>query len=185
MIRWALASLLLAAMAVGATRVLGQATPPHSILLVVNSAAPNPYGGYLAEILRAEGVSAFQSAEISALNSAALAGMRLVILAETPLTSAQAAVLNGYVANGGRLVAMRPDAQIASSLGLTPTGASTNDGYFSINTSSASGAGLPSLTLPFHGAADHYALEAGASVVATLYSDRSSATPHPAVVRFA
>src|SRR5580765_5069470 len=72
----------------GTIRVRTQvATPP--ILVVVNTGAANPFGGYLAEILRAEGINSFQVAQLSATTSSSLANFSLVVLAETPLTVSQ------------------------------------------------------------------------------------------------
>jgi hypothetical protein len=157
------------------------ATP---ILLVVNSSAPNPYGRYLGEILQAEGLNAFTTIELASLTSSALDAAKLVVLAETPLSSAQASMLSGYVAGGGRLVAMRPDAQLSATLGVTALSSTTSEGYLRIELASPSGAGLSSVTLPFHGAALNLNRASGAATVATLYSDRTTATAYPAVVRY-
>ena len=95
----------------GSIRVRTQAaTPP--ILVVVNTGATNPFGGYLAEILRAEGINSFQVAQLSATTSSSLANFSLVVLAETPLTASQATIFSNYVAGGGRLIAMRPGDQL-------------------------------------------------------------------------
>jgi hypothetical protein len=176
------AIVLALAAAVTAGSLVGQ-SPPTELLLVVNGAAPNPYGGYLAQILKAEGISGFNTVDISTLDAGRLSESRLVLLAETPLTAAQAGLLTSYVSAGGRLIAMRPDSQLAGSLGLTPLGGGTTGGYLSIATSSTIGAGFPGLTLPYHGTADHFSPMPGTDVVATLYTDRTTATAHPAVVR--
>src|SRR5580704_12970638 len=62
--------------------------PP--ILVVVSSTAPNPYGPYLGEILRAEGINTFSVADVSTVTATSLANVSVVVLAEMPLTSAQA-----------------------------------------------------------------------------------------------
>ena len=43
---------------------------------------------------------------------------------------------------------------------------------------------MQTVTLPFHGSAKRYTLAGGAQAVATLYSNRDTATTNPAVVRF-
>ena len=53
----------------------------------------------------------------------------LAILAQTPLSSAQASMLSTYVSNGGALLAMRPDAQIASLFGLSTSAGTLSNGY--------------------------------------------------------
>jgi hypothetical protein len=86
-----------------------------------------------------------------------------------------------YVNAGGNLVAMRPDPQLGALLGLaTPANGSRSEGYLRVDTSRAPGAGIVNQTIQFHGTADLYAL-AGATAVATLYSDASTATTSPAV----
>jgi hypothetical protein len=104
----------------GLANIVAAGTTP--ILLVVNNAAPNPYGRYLGEILRAEGLNAFTTVELATLNSITLNAADLVVLAETPLSAAQASLFNSYIAGGGRLVAMRPDQQLNAALGLEPAG---------------------------------------------------------------
>ena len=78
---------------------------------------------------------------------------------------------------------MRPDAQLNATLGLTAAGSSTTNGYISIETGSSSGSGLPSTTLPVYGAATHYTTAGGAETIARLYSNSTTATAFPAVVR--
>jgi Calx-beta domain/Bacterial Ig domain len=157
------------------------AAPP--ILVVVNSASPNPYGAYLAEILRAEGINSFSTAAVSALDAPTLSAAKVVILADTPLTAQQAGLLTAYVNGGGRLIAMRPDPQLHSVLGVVPLGATTTNGYIAIDPSGP-GAGLQTMTLPFHGDAIRYQLASGAQAVAGLYSDRTTSTGLAAVSRY-
>ena len=73
---------------VGATLSIQSQGTPAPILLVVNSGSTNPYGPYLGEILKAEGVNAFSTKQLAAVTSTDLTNSRLVILAETALTSA-------------------------------------------------------------------------------------------------
>ncbi len=177
------------AVAVVAALWFGQTTPnardgSAPILLVVNSGAANPYGPYLAEILQAEGITAFATVELSSLSAPVLDAARLVVLAETPLTAGQASLLTAYVGAGGRLIAMRPDAQLNGVLGLTDLGPSSAERYLAIHAGTYSGSGLQTDTLPFWGPVQRYQTDALATTVATLYSDRTTATAYPAVVRF-
>ena len=135
-----------------------------------------PFGAYLGEILRAEGFNTFQSADLADVTGTYLASFTLVVLAETPLTGPQAAMFSTYVSNGGQLIAMRPDAQLASTLGLTRAGGTTADGYMLANADHPVGAGIANQTLQFHGAADNYTLN-GATSLATLYSERDDRRP--------
>jgi len=60
------------------------------ILLLISEGSDNPFGLYLSEILRAEGLNCFQVAALSAVNSAPLDWYDLVVLAEGPLNNSQA-----------------------------------------------------------------------------------------------
>jgi hypothetical protein len=79
---------------------------------------------------------------------------------------------------------MRPDAQIADLFGLTAQSGTLTDGYVR-NLGSGVGSGISTASLQIHGDADRYNLVAGTTVVADLYSDRTTAAGHPAVVRAA
>ena len=165
------------------------ASPTAPILLVVNDAGPSKFGRYLGEILRAEGLNNLDVMDISGLTATALAQHDLTILAQTPLTSDQAITLTNYVSGGGRLLAMRPDAQIKGVFGLGTASGVLNDGYLKINDSAsfngvAPGLGLVTATLQIHGGSDQYGMLTGAVVIAQLYSNATSATPYPAVVGF-
>jgi hypothetical protein len=97
-----------------------------------------------------------------------------------PLSGAQVSMLSGYVSNGGNLIAMRPDKQLATLLGLTDAASTLSNGYLLVNTASAPGAGIVGETIQFHSVADRYTLNI-ATVVATLYATAATATSNPAV----
>ena len=152
---------------------------PGGPILVVAGAA-NPFGKYFAEILRTEGMNAFDVADLAAVSSGTLANFDVVVLGETALTDAQVTMLTNWVTAGGNLVAMRPDKKLASLLGLVDAGTTLANGYLLINNATAPGAGLVNQTIQFHGTADRYTA-AGATVIATLYSNATTATTSPAV----
>src|SRR5262245_50926117 len=176
-----IAALFLGVLLLSQLRPATAATATVPILLVVNDTAPNKFGRYVGEILRAEGLNAYAVAQLGAVTANDLSGYRLVVLAETPLTSAQAGLLNSYVNGGGRLLALRPDAQLAALFGLAPAGGVQTDGYLKIDSGQPVGQGLPTETLQIHGEADRYTLS-GATAIATLYSDAVTATAYPEVV---
>ncbi len=170
----------------GSDRTAGQSGAP-TILLIVNGTSPNLFGGYLAEILRAEGVNSFSTSDLSTVASGTLTGVSLVVLVETSLTPGQATMFDNYVAGGGRLIAMRPDIKLAQTLGIVFSGNTLNNPYLSINNATQIGAGFTATTLPLKGLADRYTLANGATSVATLYSNQNTPTANPtnpAVVRF-
>ncbi|MGH2797257.1 MAG: LamG-like jellyroll fold domain-containing protein, partial [Thermoleophilaceae bacterium] len=151
---------------------------PPPILVVTSNA--NPFSAYVPEILRAEGLNAFDVEDVASLTASYLDLFDVVLLGELPLSAGQAAMLSDWVAAGGNLVAMRPDEKLAGLLGIEPSGGALADGYLRVDTTSEPGAGIVAEAIQFHGAADRYAL-AGARAVATLYEDADTATAHPAV----
>jgi hypothetical protein len=157
----------------------GPAAAITTPLLVVTSAA-SPFSSYYPEILRAEGLNAFATVDISAVTAATLAPAGVAVLAETPLTAAQVQMFTDWVNGGGKLVVMRPDKKLAQLVGLVDTGATLADAYLRIDTTSVAGAGLVADTIQFHGTSDVYVL-AAASIVATLYTNAATATSNPAV----
>ncbi|HSV66774.1 MAG TPA: DUF4082 domain-containing protein [Mycobacteriales bacterium] len=155
--------------------------PGGPILVIGNAASPtSQLSLYTAEILRAEGLNEFATADLAGVTAATLAPYDVVILGATPLTAGQVSMFTTWVNGGGRLVAFRPDKQLAGLLGLTATAGTTTNGYLKVNTAAAPGAGITDQTIQYHGVADQFTL-AGATSVATLYSNATTATAGPAV----
>jgi Domain of unknown function (DUF4082)/Bacterial Ig-like domain len=154
---------------------------PGGRLLVITSTT-NKYSPYYAEILRTEGFNYFAVSDIASLTTTTLNNYDAAILAEMSLSQAQADMLNNWVAGGGNLVAMRPDAKLSSLLGLTAAGTTRSNQYLLINTATTPGDGLVGETIQFKGTADNYSLS-GATAIATLYSDASTVTSNPAVTK--
>jgi hypothetical protein len=153
--------------------------PPGGPILIITSPT-STFGAYYGEILRNEGLNAFATADIGSVTATTLASYDVVVLAKAALTPAQLTMFTNWVNGGGNLIAMAPDAQLAPLLGLTVTGTTLSEGYLLINTASAPGSGLVGQTMQYHGTADRYALN-GATSVATLYSNATTATTNPAV----
>ena len=154
-----------------------EASPPP-ILLVGSST--NTFTMYLGEILRNEGLNAFTTLDVAFISPALLAQFDVVVLGETALSAAQASTLTGWVDGGGNLIAMRPSTQLSSLLGLTSAGTTLANTYLQVNTGTPAGTGIVGQTIQFHGTADRYNLN-GATAIATLYSNATTATTNPAV----
>ena len=152
---------------------------PGGPILVVTSAA-SPFGSYYAEILRTEGLNSFAVADVATLTPATLAAYDVVVLAKMALSASQVTTLTTWVNGGGNLIAMAPDAQLAGLLGISFTGASMAEGYLLVDTSKSPGNGIVNQTIQYHGSADRYTL-AGATSLATLYSNANTPTANPAV----
>ena len=152
---------------------------PGGPILVV-SAAANPFSRYYAEILRNEGLNAFNAVDLSTVNGAVLADYDVVILGDVSIDATQAAMFENWVTGGGNLIAMRPDPDLAGLLGLVDAGTDLSDAYLQIDTGAGKpGAGLVGQTIQFHGTADRYSVNAGTEPLATLYSDASTADEQP------
>ncbi|MBE0540498.1 MAG: DUF4082 domain-containing protein, partial [Verrucomicrobia bacterium] len=162
-----------------ATKPLSLAiTLPPPILVLTNDT--NPFTEYYGEILLAEGLNSFELQNISAINSVMLADYDVVILGEMALTGGQVTDLSDWVTAGGNLIAMRPDKQLATLLGLTDAESTLSEGYLLVNNLERPGVGIVDQTIQFHGTADRYTLDTATSLAA-LYSDATTATVNPAV----
>jgi hypothetical protein len=153
--------------------------PGGPIALVTSSS--NPYSKYLAEVLRSEGLNEFKTIDISTLSGSTLEAYDVVLLGDISVTSTQASTLSTWVDAGGNLIAMKPDSDLSSLLGITAaTGGAVDNGYLKVNPATAPGAGIVSDTIQYHGSADRYSLS-GAQAIATIYSNADTSTPNPAV----
>jgi hypothetical protein len=152
---------------------------PGGPILVVTDPADH-FGDYYAEILRSEGLNEFAVEDKGQLSAANLADYQVVVLAQTSLSAAQVSVVTNWVQQGGNLIAMRPDNQLAGLLGLGADTGNLSNAYLKVNSASAAGSGITADTMQFHDTADLRSL-AGASSIATLYSTASAATSAPAV----
>lgn len=101
-----LLTIALIALPAAAASAQSPATGPGGPILVVTNPG-DPYGGYYAEILRAEGLNEFAVTDVSQLSAATLSGHQVVVLAQTALSAAQTSVLSAWVEAGGDLIAMR------------------------------------------------------------------------------
>lgn len=153
--------------------------PGGPILLVTSPG--DRFGRYYAEILRSEGLNAFDVTD-GPVTAAQLGGHDTVVLAAPSVTDAEVTLLTDWVQGGGNLVAMRPDKKLAGLLGLTAATGTFSNAYLKVDTTTSTGAGIESQTLQFHDTADRYTL-GGASAIATLYSDAATATANPAVTK--
>ncbi len=152
---------------------------PGGPILVI-SAATNPFSRYPVEILRAEGFNEFMAMDISSVNATVLNNYDVAIVGEMPLSAAEVTMLTDWTNAGGTLITLRPDAQLSPLLGLSAAGGTIDDKYLLINTASAPGTGIVNQTIQYHGQADRYTLN-GATAIASLYSDATTATTYPAV----
>lgn len=150
------------------------------ILLIVNNGSPNPFGMYFTEILRAEGLNCFHTTDLSTLQDASLEKYEIVILTETPLNAAQVKMFESYVTRGGRLISIKPSDGLGTVLGLKSKNGTLSNGYIKTESSHPASTGINPATLQIHDVAFLYR-PASAQSIAWLYSDRDTATQHPAI----
>lgn len=141
------------------------------------------FGTYTAEILKTEGFNEFVLDSLADENvtSSYLTQFDLVILAESKTYPMKLNMIREYVKNGGKLIAIHPDPELAELFGIVSIGASISDGYIHIDTTTEQGKNLTSELLQFHGKADYYSLN-GAGTLATLFANKVSSESYPAVV---
>ncbi len=152
-------------------------------ILIISSTA-NPFSRYPIEILRAEGINQFKTMDISVVNATVLANYEVAIVGEMNVNASQVLMLSTWINSGKTLIAMKPDATLFPLLGIDSKSGTLSDKYLLFNTAQGPGVGLVDQTIQFHSAADLYTLSAtdAPTVLATLYSDASTATTSPAVI---
>jgi predicted secreted protein len=165
----------------GATAV-AQSNPnngPGGPILVVTSPA-STFGRFYAEILRTEGFNSFAVADISTVSAGTLTNYDVVILANMPVSASQASMFSAWVNAGGSLIAMDPDSDLASLLGITTTSSTLSNAYLLVNNSTTATSAIVNQTIQFHGTA-HPLTTSGATSLATLYSSALTPTSGAAV----
>src|SRR5919198_907552 len=90
---------------------LPQANTNTPVLVVTTDS--NQFSKYYSEILKAEGLNAFQTADIGTVNAAALANYDTVLLGEVSLTLTQVTTFTDWVNAGGNLIAIKPHKKMA------------------------------------------------------------------------
>ncbi|WP_168626793.1 MULTISPECIES: hypothetical protein [unclassified Cryobacterium] len=149
-----------------------------SILVVARQGTRD---AYLAEILRAEGFTGFDTVTPEELQSDLLASHPVVILGAMSSTGPHLAQVESWVMGGGELITMKPEGGLAELAGLEPTGLALEDGYLEIDTTQALGVGLTAEAMQFHGGALLYTTGSESQTIATLSPDRERSGPHPAL----
>lgn len=149
-----------------------------SLLLLAD---PGTRDSYLAEILRAEGLNSFDTVAPELVTADVLDRHSVAIIGAHSGTTELADRLQGWVREGGDVVAMRPRGRLATLAGLKATGQRLTDDYLKVNTSRAPGRGITGETMQFHGTASGYDVSPGTEVVASLFATANSRTELPAV----
>ncbi len=151
------------------------------LALLTDPGAPNPFGPYLAEILRAEGWAAYDVISPSSLSPDLLQMYPVLLMAEIPLNATQAGILRDYVWNGGHLIAMRPSPELRAAIGWN-TGGAISEAYIRFEPGQPLVQGLVTESLQFHGVGDLYVADE-VEVIAWFYRDRDTNSGFAAIGR--
>ena len=113
-----------------------------------------------------------------------LANYEVAILGEVNVNPAQVSLLTDWVNAGKTLITMKPDAALYPLLGIESASGTLSDKYLLFDTANGPGVGLVDETIQYHSAADLYTLSTTdtPTILATLYSDATTATTNPAVI---
>src|SRR5262249_7112255 len=125
-----------------ADRSWSVSTDTNAPPILVLTSASNPFSSYLTEILRGEGMNEFTALDVSYLSASLLGNYQVVLLGNVALSSSQAGVITSWVQGGGNLIAMRPDKDLTSLLGLFDMHSTLSNAYLKVDTSKAPGVGI-------------------------------------------
>jgi hypothetical protein len=175
---------------------LAQLRPPLAsaaapVLVLSDNGVVNPFGNYLSEILRGDGLLAFDQQDRGDWSSGAdpgalLASYTAVVMPEMTLAPAEQQLLREYVQSGGVLIGARPDAGLSDVYGIEFAGNRPERllQYYGVDAEQDPGRGLTHGPLQFHGVAANYNLQ-GATGLAYLYANSETPTSNPAVTTHA
>jgi hypothetical protein len=157
------------------------------VLVLTDDNAANPFGVYATEILRGEGLLAFEQRDRTSWSadpnaSSILAGYGAVVMSEMELSLQEQQMLRNYVQSGGVLIASRPAAGLSDVFGIQQVGNRPEHTlqYYGVDAAHRPANGITHGALQFHGGSSNYNLQ-GATTLANFYSNASTPTSSPAV----
>jgi hypothetical protein len=176
---------LLLALTALSFRFLANADGAAPVLVLTDEGAENPFAEYLTEIMRSEGLMAFElreRASLTASNQSPLSDYRAIVMGEMALSATDENLLRDYVAGGGVLIGARPDTGLEDVFGVEFAGNRPERTlqYYAVEESERAGAGITQGALQYHGVATNYNLQ-GAAPLAHLYANAETPSSYPAV----
>jgi len=93
------------------------------VLVLTDQGAANPFGQYAAEILRGEGLLAFEQRDRASWSAnpnagAILSSYSAVVMSEMSLSAPEQQLLRSYVQAGGVLIGAKPDVALSDVFGI-------------------------------------------------------------------
>jgi hypothetical protein len=163
---------------------------PSVALIVDGRQRRARFGRYAGEILRAEGLGEVHEIELAGVTAAGLAGLArfgVVVLAGCGAVPGLPELLAAYVEAGGRLLLIRPPAELAPLAGLRPLSRALPDAALLVEPGGAESrraplGGFPYEPLQVAGALDLYHPDPGTTVLARAVAGRWPVGSHPAIV---
>jgi len=144
------------------------------ILLLRGNSTTNPFSAYYEEILLAEGFHGFDTAPAQSVGTDYLRHYKIVIVPEGVPSQFYRDLLFPYVQDGGRILAMRPERELAPFFGLSEKAGELSDGYVRISPDVRTREDGRDELLRFYGSADPYTAPS-AQVLAWIQSNPSGA----------
>jgi len=150
------------------------------ILIIVNEKSVNPFGRYMAEILRVEGINCFRIIPLGRVDSEVLSLFDIAILTEGELIADQVDLFRWYLHSGGRVIAMCPSTKACELFGIDRVSGTIKEGYLQIDQTSEIAKGICQESMQFHGYANKY-LTKDAQTIAWVSRDRSMSNRSPGI----
>ncbi len=159
------------------------------ILVLVRSRQPeNIFGAYTGEMLKLDGINAFDLVDMETSEDWLATQPSVAILTRCRLRNREQQRLLEYVREGGRLIVFRPAYRLCEPLGLTATFTTTPSPYLLPDADHPVSRGLPHEPIQCHWTTERYglgSLPGGAEIIAHDYAEVTSPTGYPAIVSFA
>lgn len=136
------------------------AAPSPAAPILIATGGAEPFASYYSEILKAEGLNLFATADAAQLDQAMLARREVVLLAGASLGRPALDALSDWVDAGGLLIAMRPGPELLPLMGLAKTEgpAPRRRLYIATTPDEPAGAAMAGELLRVHGDHDFYEL---------------------------
>ena len=154
--------------------------PPSDAPILIVADPSNPFGEYYAEILRAEGLNLFAVVDIELLTSDRLASTDVVILTVPRLNDEKADQLEEWLRSGGNLIAIKPEGNLLSILGIGVESDPVVDGYVQFDEGSEPGRGIVRESLQLRVPAHRFTVKESA-VLAHLHTSVTDSLAGPAI----
>ena len=151
------------------------------LLIVIDTKGPDVFARYITEILKAEGIFAFETIDLSStdFDNIPLHSYALVITAtQSQRLAVQQAGLRDFVNAGGRLLMLAPLPAFDTLLGIQDLHQTFTDGYVHFDSPGDAARMMTDPPLQFFGPT-RACSSSGSSIIGSISSESSSTTKYP------